>query len=141
MITNFDLCTVQSKNNPSVYFVDFKLGRIVLSKHLDIETNVGVLSVNDIYAKQLLLKEPSEFTSERIPLYVCGCCADLGCGALTVEVEEIEEGIIWRDFGWEGLDSDNYSQSDYMARTGPFIFDKNQYKNVLHPYTIKRESG
>ncbi len=141
MFTSFCLDTYRLPNAPHRSYVDFKVGRLALAKHLDVRSQVGVLSVDPIYAKQLLLMVPSEFKSGRTPLYVCSCCADLGCGALTVRIEETDAGIVWEDFGWEGPDGDRFSQSDYMSRTGPFLFDKRQYRLALIPYTSASASA
>jgi len=134
-IVKLDLYSAESPRNHRQTFTDFMIGRIKLAKHLDVQSDIGVLSVDKCYAKQLLLLEASFLESGRVPLYVCSCCADLGCGAITVSVEQIEDTIIWSDFGWEGPSSDDFTQSGYLKHTGPFYFDFEQYKCTLYPYT------
>jgi hypothetical protein len=119
--------------NP-ISYPDFKIGKLKLAKHLDVTENHGVLAVKGTFAKQLLLKEPSEFKSNRVPLYVCNCCADLGCGALSVNVEKTDSGYIWRDFGYENNYKHGFFQNEFMKRTGPFIFSISNYVSVLKPY-------
>jgi hypothetical protein len=135
MADAFALYTYTDPGRSDVVFTDFQVGRLKLALHLGIHSHLGALSVSSVYAKQLLLQIPSDFVSGRVPLYVCGCCADLGCGAVTVQVEETDEGIIWRDIGYEGLDAEHHSQSPYMERTGPFLFVPSVYRTALLPYT------
>lgn len=138
MISSFALYTYESSGPSSRGYTDFQIGRIRLARHLTIRSKISGISVSPRFAKQLLLQEASDFASGRVPVYVCGCCADLGCGAVTVSIERNEDLVVWLDFGWEGLDSTNFSQSEYMQRTGPFFFSFAQYFNVLKPYTAKR---
>lgn len=116
-------------------YPDFKIGKLNLAVHLDVGKSIGVLSVDKRYAKQLLLKEASELESGRIPLYVCECCADLGCGAITVLIEQKDGCITWSDFRSEGYAIDEAFQSEYMKRTGPFYFDKEEYFSAILPYS------
>ena len=130
-ISNLTLGSIPWPGRPEMSCLDYKIGRIQLAKHLDVQDSIGSLSVHRRYAKQLLLKEKSEFLSGRVPLYVCSCCADLACGAVTVKIETTAEGILWSNFGWEGPDKIGISQSGYLAGTGPFLFDEEQYRYVL----------
>lgn len=118
-------------------FSDFKIGKIKLAAHLGIKGEICSLDVDLNYAKQLLLKIPSELKSGRVPLYVCSCCADLGCGATTVLVEDLDSQIKWSQFGRESNWEEGFYQSEYMKRTGPFYFDKTEYNSVIIPYTKK----
>ncbi len=106
-----------------------------MAVHLGIKDEIGSLDVDPNYAKQLLLKVPSELKSGRVPLYVCSCCADLGCGATTVLVEDLGDQIKWSQFGRESNWEDDLFQSEYMKRTGPFYFDKTEYESAISPYT------
>ncbi|MCA9610304.1 MAG: hypothetical protein KC619_32135 [Myxococcales bacterium] len=126
---------------------DFAVGRYVLSKHLGIRlverhgathslnnTWVSVLSGPGPYARQLSLKLPSDFSSGRVPLFICPC-GDTMCGALTVAIEATPAStVIWADFGWERPDARAVSRHDFHRRTGPFEFDAEQYRGVLAPY-------
>jgi hypothetical protein len=131
--TRIEICNTPWPGRPGHSFPDFKIGRIVLSRHFGI-TRIGVLSLDKNFGRQLLLRQPSAFRSGRVPLYVCACCADLGCGALTVSVEKTDGGIVWRDFGWEWTDGGGISQPGYLAGAGPYVFDAGEYRTALHPY-------
>ncbi|WP_444905015.1 hypothetical protein ACJJIU_09970 [Microbulbifer sp. CnH-101-E] len=133
--SSLELHTARSRGMNSISYPDFKIGKIILSKHLGIWEEHGVLAVSKDFAKQLLLKKPSELESKRVPLYVCNCCADLGCGAITVKVERDDGYFVWSDFGYENNYEDGFSQNAYMERTGPFKFNADLYVPVIRPYT------
>jgi hypothetical protein len=118
----------------SLFFLDFKIGNIILSKHLN-TSHIGVLSVNRRYANYLLGLEISQFTSDRAPLYVCSCCHDLDCGAITAHIRFSDELVVWSDFGYQGVGRSDYSQSGFLANTGPYAFSLEQYRLTLTPYT------
>lgn len=133
--SSLELYTTKSSGENPISYPDFKIGSLKLAKHLDIKEEHGVLAVNSAFAKQLLLKEPSELESKRVPLYVCNCCADLGCGALTVNVEKINDCFVWSDIGYENNYEDGFSQNEFMKRTGPFKFNAENYVSVVQPYS------
>lgn len=123
---------------PGSGFSDFLVGRYQLAKHFG-TAHVGVLDVDPRYARQLLLSEPSDFPSFRVPLYVCELCGDLDCGAITVHVSRAPDGIVWRDFGTESPSSGGPRfDSDVLARTGPLVFDEDEYRRSLIPFTRRR---
>ena len=132
--SNLELYTARSAGENPISYPDFKIGSIALAKHLDVNEEHGVLAVNRVFAKQLLLKEQSELDSNRVPLYVCNCCADLGCGAVTVKVEKVDGFFIWSEFGYENNYEDGFSQSEFMQRTGPYKFKAESYISVIRPY-------
>lgn len=134
MSDQLEIFSAEHPNDASTVNLDYKIGKLQLSKHFDIGIVLASLAVSKEYAKQLLLTKPSDFKSGRVPLYVCNYCADLGCGALTVRVEKTGNGVVWSEFGYEGLDGEEISQSEYMERTGPFYFDSEQYKSAISPY-------
>ena len=133
--SKLELYTAESCGENPISYPDFKIGSVELAKHLGIKEAHGVLAVSSAFAKQLLLKEPSDLESDRIPLYVCNCCADLGCGALTVKVQKFDGYFIWSDFGYENNHEVGFSQNDFMKRTGPFKFEADNYISVVQPYS------
>lgn len=132
--SQLSLVNVECTENSSLSFTDFQIDKYVLSRHFAVRNYVGALAVNACFARQLMLREKSEFASGRVPIFVCKQCGDIGCGAITVEIEETEQGIIWREFGVESPTEEGLIQSDYMKRTGPFLFDKVEYLSVLSAY-------
>jgi hypothetical protein len=137
-LTAFSLYDAPWPERPALTFIDFKLGSIRLSKHLSAQ-GVGSLSVDPrAYARQLLCKDRSEFVTGRVPLLLCHLCAGLDCGALTVCVERVAGGFIWRDFGQETPLQEGFSQTEYMTRAGPFLFDEAEYIAAIYPLSRRR---
>lgn len=111
--TRLEICTTPWPEKPERAFLDFKVGRIVLSRHFGIR-RIGVLSIDKVFCRQLLLRQASAFSSGR--------------------VEKVEGGITWRDFGWEWTDGGGISQPGYLAGAGPYVFDADAYRAALYPY-------
>ncbi len=68
----------------------------------------------------------------RLPLYVCPMCADLACGAITVDVAWDEAGgtVTWRDLRLE----DGHSESAQLLDLGAmpeYVFDAAPYRDTL----------
>lgn len=82
--------------------------------------------------KQFLNEEKnSELDSERIMLFVCSECGDIGCGGTTFKLIETDTEIIWTEFGdedWDGVDLSEYKH------IGSFTFEKVEYKKVFNEY-------
>jgi hypothetical protein len=88
----------------------------------------GFDEFNKTKKHELLLKQKSELPSCRVPIYVCGECADVGCGAYCVTVVKQDDYYIWQDFVFEnGMD-------DYLVavpRLGPFYFTRDNYVSII----------
>lgn len=84
---------------------------------------------------QLLMREPPESPTGRVPLYVCAECGDLGCGAVMARIEATADAIVWSDFAWE-VDYEDAPGEDGVGRQyegiGPFEFRKAAYWSVLN---------
>ena len=78
---------------------------------------------------------PADLQSGRISLYVCAHCGDISCGAITARIEVADTTITWKDFGYET----GYQAPELIAYThiGPFIFDKQDYINVLEKIRVE----
>ncbi len=126
-----------SHDKTSVDFQDFCINEKSLLEELPNKDVVGVIgSFKPEFDKeavnQLLLKEKSELNSGRIPIYICSECGDLGCGAITISIEENAETYTWKDFGFEN----NYDKkllAEYND-VGPFIFSKEEYESALEKF-------
>jgi hypothetical protein len=78
---------------------------------------------------RLLKLTPGDFPGDRVSLYICPECGDLGCGAISVEINFMEDKVIWRDFGYEN----NYESAvalDQYRSVGPFEFERAAYEAV-----------
>lgn len=131
------LSSFQVGYTPGMRSVDFHVGRYRLAKHLG-TTRLNALDADPKYARQLLLEEPSDFPSRRVPLFVCERCADLDCGAITVAVDIAAGVVTWAEFGQEAPYEGSLSVPDVYARTGPFFFDAVEYRSALLPYARRR---
>ena len=63
----------------------------------------------------------------RVPLYLCSCCGDIGCGALCVRISSHENSVMWSDFAIE----DGMSSPFEMPQLGSFRFDMSKYKRAV----------
>lgn len=83
-------------------------------------------------ASVLLGDAAPELASGRLPIFVCPECGDLGCGAITVEVDRGPEAVIWRNFGWDV----NYEtgEDDIRFDLDPLVFDRGQYEAELRRF-------
>ncbi len=65
-------------------------------------------------------------------LYGCPECLDIGCGAITIDLEVSEKTVTWKSFGYQN----DYEEVRYKPyeTIGPFIFDKKGYLEVFEGY-------
>jgi hypothetical protein len=69
-------------------------------------------------------KKP-QIPSGRLMIYVCADCGDLGCGAITAELQITDNKVIWKNFSYE----DNSSEIDFTSFKDipSFEFDRVDY--------------
>lgn len=88
------------------------------------------------FRQMLLLKQASDTSSGRVPLFVCAECADYGCGVLTVVVEKTEGQVVWHSFGMENNSKDEVQmlKPHHQHR---LVFDKTRYWQTISglPFT------
>lgn len=89
------------------------------------------------YIQQLLVRAPAESPTGRVPIYVCGECGDLGCGAITAVVERTPEGFVWRDFVFENDYDPAMIDPEPYRGIGPFLFNETQYWQVLNAKPVE----
>jgi hypothetical protein len=111
------------------------LFRIFQGAGFDVISPIGWLPINEERAAigRLLLVEPADLPNNRRSLYVCHICGDLGCGAVSVNVEQSASSINWSSFGFENSLSDDLGclDLDSLAFVGPFAFDSSHYEDVM----------
>ena len=98
----------------------------------------------DIEAKLiagLMLYKPSELKTGRYMLYVCAECGDIGCGAVTVQIEKTKDAIIWKNFRFENDYDEFDSAYDAYKSIGPFRFNKTEYWQILNDRLSNLEVG
>jgi hypothetical protein len=81
---------------------------------------------------RLLLREPSELPSGRVPIYICAECADLGCGAVTTRITKNDDSFVWSDFGFETNYENDCANSYSHVRN--FVFQKTAYYRALNRF-------
>ena len=79
---------------------------------------------------EFLKIQKSELESERTMLFVCRECGDIGCGAITVEIEKKDNSYIWKNFAREN-DSFELIPSDFIDFE-ILEFDKLKYETELN---------
>ena len=88
----------------------------------DLEAGIGWIA-------SLSLGLQDSLPAGRVELYVCRECGDLGCGALTVNIERSGSVVRWSEFGWD----DSLSDEPYDAIGDPleFTFQAASYDETL----------
>ena len=83
-----------------------------------------------------LAKFLGKLSTEKILLYVCADCGDLGCGALTAQISFTENSVVWSDFAYENASEtlENYPE------IGPFEFEKASYMNAFDELVKKTKN-
>lgn len=113
-------------------YLDFVIDDVSLSEKFgDSISCLGwtVSIENEKAVRRLLLEKPSDLPNNRRSLYICPECGDLGCGAVSIVVEQNGDQITWRDFAYQN----NYLDPliEEYQDLGPFVFDKTDYEKVL----------
>jgi hypothetical protein len=70
-----------------------------------------------------------DFGPDRVMLFVCPECADLGCGAITAALRSNGDGFQWSDFKYEN--SYDPSMTTNFPAVGPFTFAAGAYRRAL----------
>ena len=94
--------------------------------------------VEDRFARMLLGIEPSDLRPDRIPIFICGECADYGCGATTCRVTLSDNLVEWSHFGCDNNYEEGTHHPDGLLGHH-FCFDRESYEKLLNNYTIKSE--
>jgi hypothetical protein len=82
-------------------------------------------------ARELRGAASSELASGRVPIYVCAECGDLGCGAVTVRVTELDDCFVWSELSIESYD--RATPITWLVRDErDFYFAKAQYLATIY---------
>lgn len=74
---------------------------------------------------------------ERILLYVCSDCGDIGCGALSAKIDFTDEKVIWSDFAYENA----IEIVERYPEIGPFEFFRESYSSTLLSIATDQSKG
>jgi hypothetical protein len=81
-------------------------------------------------AERLVLKAEADAPENRRTLFVCSECADLGCGAITIEIARKGHLYVWHSFGYENTYEDDLHLANYQT-IGPFEFEAIDYEKTI----------
>jgi hypothetical protein len=106
------------------------------------DTTDRIKAMNQAVAKQFTLEVPTEIRAasgaiegHRVALFVCPECADLGCGAITLEITRDGDTVRWSHFAyqndWQFANGETWDDFDSFGSIGPFEFDWESYKIVI----------
>lgn len=95
-----------SKENSNGKFLDFIVSGQKLSDYLGIKNSKSVTPFGFFDNKKEQQRTLKEFRFQqatrlpggRVELYICECCGDIGCGAITAKILDRGDKIIWTDF-------------------------------------------
>ncbi len=116
---------------------DFVVDGVSLRSHWQDRDLAGVLGwgradVEREAAAKLRGDARPDYLPNRVAIFVCPECGDLGCGAVTVGVTREEEMVTWNDFRWEvNWFADRPDESTVYYEVGPFRFGYDTYVKVL----------
>lgn len=93
---------------------------------------VGVLSIGQpAYqadsARRLLGLAAPDIPPDRVALYVCGECGDLGCGAITTRLTIDKDRVTWDRFMWERQPEIDVDRTEHGS-VGSFVFERHAYE-------------
>jgi hypothetical protein len=89
------------------------------------DANLNIRIVNEF----LKIQKP-ELESERTMLFVCKECGDIGCGAITVEIEKKDNSYVWKSFAWDNGE-DEILKNDFIQFQN-LEFNKTEYETELN---------
>ena len=117
-------------------YLDFVIDGNSLIDLLKPGDNVGCLGwlspeIEQKIVDELSTKRLSELGNNRYPIYICPECGDLGCGAITVEIEKRGTSFIWKNFGYENDYEKKINKLEFYKNIGPFEIEESEYLNVL----------
>ena len=117
-------------------YLDFVVNGQSLHDLLKTGDNIGCLgwfpsSIEENILEQLRTNLLSDLGNDRYPIYVCAECGDIGCGAITVQIEKTEQGYIWKNFGYENDYDESMSDFESYKEIGAFHFRESAYLEAL----------
>lgn len=108
----------------------------LLNRFIDSESDLALSfgfyknpKLNIQIVNEFLKIQKSELETLRSMLFVCAECGDIGCGAITVEIEKKSNSYVWKNFAREN-DSFELLPSDFIDFPS-LEFDKISYENEL----------
>jgi len=119
-------------------FIDVIINGKSLYKKTDAEEAnlAGAIGFFEIEKKDIklinefLIIDGPESETNRVALFVCRACGDIGCGAISLQVRKTENSFIWEDFAWDD-GKDEIEDSDIID-VESFEFERSMYENEFN---------
>lgn len=92
-------------------------------------------------AERLLGLQSADAPADRVSVYVCGECGDLGCGALTVQLDLADDHVQWTDWGYQNNYDDEIHPLVGLPWLGDVSFPRPPYESVLHAAILRIRGG
>jgi len=117
-------------------YLDFVVDGQSLHDLLESGDNIGCLGwlsldLEKVILEQLVTERLSELGNDRYAIYICAECGDIGCGAITVQIEKTEDGFVWHNFGYENNYDECMPHLERYRQIGAFYFKEVEYLNAL----------
>jgi hypothetical protein len=77
-----------------------------------------------VHYEMLVGKKPGDVEGGRVPLYVCECCADYGCGVTSIILTLNPETVVWSEFA-------PFTPDKALPNAPDLIFDRRDYVSAL----------
>ena len=95
-----------SKEYPDRQYLDYIVSGQPLREYLGIKRKSDVTPFGFFPSKEeqkralneFKLQQKTQLSDNRIELYICECCGDIGCGAITATIIDRGDKIIWTHF-------------------------------------------
>jgi len=88
-------------------------------------------SLNNEFQQVFNLLAQPDTPSNRVMLFVCSECGDIGCGAITIKITKESETYIWSEFAYENDYDDGMTDFSSYTSIGPFRFESQHYHSIL----------
>jgi hypothetical protein len=115
-------------------FLDYLINGRRLSEIVKLGDQIGLFgwlgdNLEQHFVNQLLLKEKSDLSSGRMPIYICPECADLGCGCISIRIKKDSDAFIWTEFAFENNYENEFLET--YSDVPDFRFNKSEYYAAL----------
>ena len=108
MIKNLELSWTkhQSKEHSDRQYLDYIVSGQPVREYLGIKNNSRVTPFGFFQnieeqrksLREFRLQQKTQLSGNRIELYICECCGDIGCGSITAKIIDSGDKIIWTHF-------------------------------------------
>ncbi|WP_131724757.1 hypothetical protein [Paenibacillus solani] len=75
-----------------------------------------------------MLQDNSDLPNNRNSIYICPACADLGCGAVTIEIEIKNSIVKWSKFGLQDSIRNSIKHFDNIEE---FYLNLDEYRQAV----------